>query len=556
MRLLLLLVACAASLSAQDPPVRDLRPPAAPPGTAEVRGRVFGADTGAPVPGAVVTLTRAPSLSVTGGFAGMANYHSTEAGDDGRYVFTGVQAGEYYLSAGDAQNRAGYLRSGYGASELRAPGTRVIVAEGQRLDGLDIRLASAAVIAGQVLDETGQPLARIMVFPLRWTGSRAVRIGTAERTDDRGRYRLFGLSPGDYLVAAEAPAGAANTERRTGLLTTYSPAALEVGQARLVRAVGGDVVEADIRMVRARLLRLSGILLDMQGRPVAGSPVTLSRAGSLDGRPPTASTDQQGRFAFRNLAPGPYRLVGRAYFSGRVSPEGGREVAVMDLHLDDDVEDMVVMSQPGGSVRIDVYFESPPPDVMRVSISAVPGERGENLLGGRAPETVTGPGTVVLSDLFGPVLIRTTGMSPRWIVKEIRHRGRDITDVPTVFARQDAVQLVLSDRAATLEGVVTDARGSSAGAGDVVIIFGNDPATWIPQSSNVRMMPVLGGKFTAAGLRPGTYYVAALPFRDAANLSEPSIGAFQALAIHATQVVLGEGETRRIDIQFVEGGVR
>jgi hypothetical protein len=552
---LLLLLACAASLAAQDPPVRDARPLAASPGTAEVRGRVFGADTGAPVPGAVVTLTRTPSLSVTGGFAGMVNSHSTEAGADGRYVFTGVQAGEYYLSAGDASHRAGYLRSGYDASESRAL-TPVIVADGQRLDGLDIRLASAAVITGQVLDETGQPLARIMVFPLRWTGSRAVRIGTAERTDDRGQYRLFGLSPGDYLVAAEAPAGAAKTERRAGLLTTYSPAAIEVGQARLVQAIGGDVVEADIRMMRARLLRVSGILLDMQGRPVAGSPITLTRAGSLDGRPTSASTDQQGRFAFRSLAPGQYRLVGRAYFSGRVSPEGGRELAVMDLHLDDDVEDMVVMSQPGGSVRIDVHFESPPPDVMRVNISAVPGERGENLLGGRAPETVTGPGTVVLSDLFGPVLIRTTGMSPRWIVKEIRHHGRDITDVPTVFARQDAVQLVLSDQAATLEGVVTDARGSSEGAGDVVIIFGNDPATWIPQSSKVRMMPVLGGKFTAAGLRPGTYYVAALPFRDAANLSEPSAGALQALSARAMQVVLGAGETRRIDIQFVDGGVR
>jgi hypothetical protein len=557
MRVLLLLLACAASLTAHGQPPRDLRPSPPSAGTAEIRGRVLAADTGAPVPGAVVNLIRAPTSSpaVTTGI--MSGGSSQEAGPDGRYVFTGVSAGEYFIGAGDAESRASYLRTLFGATGLQAPGTSVTVADGQRVDGIDIRLAPAAVIAGQVVDDAGLPVARTAVSALRWTGSRPVRAGPRTTTDDRGFYRLFGLSPGDYMVAAEARPAPPNRERRTALMTTFSPGATGVAAARVVRALGGEVVEADIRMVRSHRIRLGGLLLDVRGQPVANGNVTLALADSLDTRGTSAVTDAHGRFSFRDLAPGPYRLVGRAYFSGQPPPGAGRELALMDLHLLDDVEDLVVMSQPGASVRLDVQFESQPPEGMRVNFSAVSAERGESLLDGRAPATVTGPGSVVLPDLFGPVLFRASGMSPQWIVKEVRHRGRDITDAPTVFGRQDVVEVVLSDRAATVEGTAADSAGRSAGAGDMVLVFGMDPAVWVPQSSKIRAANVVsGGRFSVHGLRPGTYFVAALPFADAVNLSEPSPAALQALAAHATQVVVGDGERRRLELTMVEGANR
>ena len=77
------------------------------------------------------------------------------------------------------------------------------------------RMTPAAVIIGRVNDEDGEPMALIQVVALRrptdeeiddreGLPSRAQELRPAgmAQTDDRGQYRIFGLTPGEYYIKA------------------------------------------------------------------------------------------------------------------------------------------------------------------------------------------------------------------------------------------------------------------------------------------------------------------------------------------------------------------
>lgn len=542
MRGVMVLLFAALSLGLLQQPPRDTRPAGA--GTAEIRGRVYAADTGFPLAGATVSLSAITVAQFVAREGILPGPTAVETAADGSYAFTNLRAADYRLSARDAATRDRYLRQSYG-SDGPDGGVPVTLADGQRVRGIDFHLPPAGVIAGRVTDDAGEPLARIMVSAFRWTGSRPARIGTPATTDDRGQYRIFGLSPGNYLVAAEFRTSVANASH--GLRVTYSPASPEPAQARLLRVTGGQVTEADVRMTRARMIRVSGLLLNARGEPVSRGSVTLVPQHGIDTRGVSATANEQGQFTFSSLLPGEYRLVARAYFSAGVPSGGSSELVAMDLNAADDIEHFVVITRPGASVRAEVRFETPPPDGARASISVVSAEPGEGLLSGRPPVTVTSPDDVVFNDLFGRVVFRLSGMAPQWIAK-VRHGGRDVTDIPILFSPRDSVEIVLTDRSATLNGLV---RG--AGFGDRVLIFSDNSETWTPHSSRVRTAFIQeDGRFTLRGIAAGSYHVVALRSRDAAEVTEQAPSVLQALSEVSTRVALAEGETREVELRFTE----
>lgn len=111
------------------------------------------------------------------------------------------------------------------------------------------------------------------------------------RTDSGGRFSLTGMGPGEFRLLVEAP------ER---------PVAIDGPFAVVTSKPTHRVIEL------AELGRLEGILQHGDGDPTAGARVTLQRLGlprSWEQQHRHATTtDAQGRFAFPNLAPGPYSL--------------------------------------------------------------------------------------------------------------------------------------------------------------------------------------------------------------------------------------------------------
>ena len=98
-----------------------------------------------------------------------------------------------------------YLAAGHAAPRANDAGKRITIAAGADIRKADIALPHAVAIEGRVTDESGEPLARISMFAAR------VMLGTSSPqrvshppalTDDLGRYRIYGLEPGAYIVGA------------------------------------------------------------------------------------------------------------------------------------------------------------------------------------------------------------------------------------------------------------------------------------------------------------------------------------------------------------------
>ncbi len=162
-----------------------------PSGTAVISGRVVTDDaTPQPVRRAIVTI---------GGDAPAGRSAITD--DDGRFTFASLPAGQFTISA----RKAAYLPGAYGAVRPGRPGTPLTLAAGHQAE-VTVKVTRGAVVTGTVRDELGQPLASIPVAVVRVPGSGAIEtlFNNAEHatSDDRGVYRVFGLAPGEYVVAA------------------------------------------------------------------------------------------------------------------------------------------------------------------------------------------------------------------------------------------------------------------------------------------------------------------------------------------------------------------
>src|SRR5688572_27839766 len=183
---------------------RDSRPTEAiPVGTATVSGSVTVADSGQPARKVRVSL----SSPDTRGRTSMTD-------DGGKFAFIALPAGRYTLSA----SKPGHVAVTYGQRRPGPgrPGTAIQLADGQKLQ-VHLQLPRGGVITGAVLDENGEAIPGTPVRALRYamqSGTRVLQQGGTGSTDDRGVYRIYGLQPGRYIVAATPRNNAAVDEAR------------------------------------------------------------------------------------------------------------------------------------------------------------------------------------------------------------------------------------------------------------------------------------------------------------------------------------------------------
>jgi Carboxypeptidase regulatory-like domain len=533
---------------------RDV-PKSEAPGTASIRGRVIAGDTGQPLRRAFVTLTGS-------GVAGERPGMRTIATDtEGRFAFTRLPAGSYRLRAAPGPYRGQYLPIAFGGKRASDSGQAIELAEGQRFAGADVSLPRGAAITGRVVDDLGEPVTRANVYPSRpMPGSgRVQRTGSGATTDDLGRFRLYGLAPGEYIITAEARGwgGPPVEEPSEGFAVTHFPSALDEAEAVRVRVGAADVGDLDIVLVRTRTFRVTGTIVDSRGAPVQPHGAQLIRANGA-GSSGSMSNDQSGRFTIRDVVPGEYRFVVRPVSMGPNGPQvpaGSREYANVPLTVVSDVEDLVVVTRPGVSITGRITFpDGPPPKPLSgLRVFAPPSERSPF---GSNDTAVVGPDLAFkLDDLVDKRLIRLGGLPPTYAVQAVMLGQADITDTPVEFKQEDNkhLEIVVFSRASTLEGTVVNEKGAPAESATIFMIP-EEKASWNRGSPRLRIGGTRkAGQFSISGVLPGRYHVIALPADSVTFSFDAGPEFFEPLTREATVLVINADEKRTVDLRLVRG---
>jgi hypothetical protein len=341
-------------------------PATPPPAPADglVAGRVIDGTTGRPVAGVTVTLApRATPNTPPPPRDSTPPPPRVLVDSAGRFVFTGLKPGSYDVTAA----RRGFVSGELG--KLRPDGLRMALVLGpsERRTDLTLRVWRHASIAGAVLDDNNEPVVGIEVHALRreWVAGdvRLVRSSGAT-TDDRGRYRIGSLLPGDYLIvvpstqntfttaaligSAANPANSLDARRaqppgsrdnqRVGDFViqesirslvqpapgvdgrvivypaTYYPGTPDVLNGALVGLATGEPKSIPpIRMRPVPAVRVSGVLTGPDGPAASVSLVLVPQiadafASEYGFEAASTMTDAAGAFTFLGVTPGTFRL--------------------------------------------------------------------------------------------------------------------------------------------------------------------------------------------------------------------------------------------------------
>ena len=281
---------------------------------ASLRGTVIENQTGRPLARAQVV------LEPVAGTAGKPA--SVRTNQYGGFEFAGIAGGSYLVAA----SRLGFVPVQYGQKHWDAPGVPVDV-EASGSPNLIIRLPRFGAVAGTVLDENEVGLPEHEVVAYRST--RPPQLAARARSDDRGRYRLYGLEPGKYFVRTVA-----RQYEEAGYLPTFHRDAQRFSEAQTVDVeLDRDTPDIDLHPAPGRLVTVGG-----QITPPAQITVTLVSDTGTE----TTLSDTSGSFQFHPTAPGQYEVYAQAAGDSR----SGIQAAYQSFSAYGDRTDLRLLMRP------------------------------------------------------------------------------------------------------------------------------------------------------------------------------------------------------------------
>ena len=533
-----------------------------------IRGIVLSAADNRPLRMAHVVLIGAATGTV----------RMTASDADGRFVFAQLPADRYTIGA----SKPPYLGAVAGARRPARPGSPVALADGETISDVAIRLFRGASISGAIADERGQPAVSAAVELQQWrleNGERVlVQAGGPVRTDDQGRYRIHGLTPGEYIVVISQvgrlvpPLAFSDadvdetlkTGRRPDLpdqsmryAPVFYPGTVRVADAQPVILTPGEERQGiDFRMQLVRTSRIQGTVLAPDGQPVAQPMVRLLSASS-NSRPLGAfammsSAAPAGRFTISGVVPGTHLVVatGRGPLADHVASE------VIEV-AGEDRSDIELTLRPPVTLTARLVFDgtgAPPLAGHRLPLRSL--SPGSSAVGpivtptkddGVFTITRVTPGSYVIG---GPMFFGATTASVTWALTSVVVDGKDVTDLPfdiAVDAPPPDIVVTYGDQWQEISGRLQQRSGAPA-PGYVVIAFPAEPAYWMSGSRRiVTARSGTTGQFTLGGpgpstLPPGDYLLAVVPDLDR---DEPFERAFlSTLVSSAVPVTLQPGERK------------
>ena len=495
---------------------------------ATVQGRVVAAEDGKPLKSARVSLLPLDES--------LPHSYAQSSDADGNFAFQAVTPGRYRFVV----RRPGYVAQSYRATSGNP--ANLSLASGQHLDKVLFRMVRAAAIVGKVVDDSDEPVSGVQVEALlkakvQGTGMRGgaqlVPIGMAA-SNDLGMYRIYGLAPGKYYVAAidsglpnfsdmnlmsgGVAMGLDTAQDEIGLNKfppTFYPGTTQPSQAQIVEVKADDEIRIDFLLQPIKMHSVSGRVTTTSGVPLSDAMVRLRPKeifGLFSGMEAMAKADSQGQFSVQNVAPGSY-VLSAGTFGERHRLEGTVPVEMIDA----DLSNIHVIASAGITLRGRLVTDNgrpiPTSKDISVSISSVEDEFDEG--GGYAE--VKPDGTFVSSEVRpGIYAAQVSGLPEGWILSSVRFSNQEVLDSGfKVAAGSEAskLELIVSRSAAQISGTVFSKHTPLGGAKIFYVREEAGPSYAVTSGSSAIELPSVeadqNGQFSIKNLRPGKYYLLA-----------------------------------------------
>jgi protocatechuate 3,4-dioxygenase beta subunit len=342
-------------------------------------------------------------------------------------------------------------------------GRLVDLATDETVEGIDFKLTRGGVITGRVTDADGRPVIeeRISLTQVDEKGAPAPGANpvwvnyTMYTTDDRGVYRLYGLSPGRYKVSAGQESGEMPGTRASGYhKKSFYPDTPDVTKAGIVEVTAdSEAKNIDIKLgPRAATYAVTGRVIDSDNnQPLPGIQFSLgtvqqsqsqSFVGSSFG--PGTPTNSQGEFRVEGITPGRYAFIidPGSQPTNASGPEVYAEPVPFEIQ-DSDVTNLEIKVSRGLSISGVVIAEGvTDPNVLtrlsrlKIGCSFVPGPTEIRTYGGGAVSPVNPDGSFSLEGIrAGKVSLNVVGTAAQGFTMTRIERngvvmGREI-DLPT-----------------------------------------------------------------------------------------------------------------------------
>jgi hypothetical protein len=500
-------------------------------GTASIVGHVMTPGSNTPVRAADVVAINQMSARVT-----------TTTDENGAYRLEGLAAGNWRITA----SKGGYVTWQFGQRRPFQTAPPISLAQGQTLTA-DIPLTRGGAISGRVYDASGDSLGGLHVRVYRAgmeQGMRRLRpVGLVDLTDDTGSFRVYGLPPGDYYVAASLRVAPIDSVVETTYAPTYFPGTSDLSQAQRIKLELGAEATATFQLMSMRTTRISGMVVNSSGAP-ANAFLNLVPQGSEFAVPTGAGgvTRADGTFTMHDVAPGRYVL--KASLRG----DGADEAASIPLTVDgNEVSGVSLMTGPPASLRGTIVADAGITQALTVKPTVV-------AFSARESSTVLDRGDGLrfeIDSLSEPFRLSLDGLPDGWGVKQIFVGDVDVVDevIELSPGQQGVARIVVTDRLTEVSGTVTPADRTTPGS---VVVFPENSARWIPRSRYVRRVEAdPKGSFRIRGLPPGEQYLAfATDYLENDEHLDPEF--LTGIRNVAVPFTLDEAEKRTLDLKVVE----
>lgn len=475
----------------------------------------------------------------------------------GRFQFKGIDPGRYHLSV----SRAGFVVQEYGQKKAGDPGALLALRSGQEVKDLLFRLIPSAVIAGKILDEDGEPLPEIVVSALRQgylEGKPSLSTETTVQTDDRGEYRLFGLSPGRYFVSAVFPQwsrfsrGAEVEDAQPnpqGYAKMYYPGSPDAAKATAISIKEGEEISSvEIFMRQVVVYRIRGRIYN-QITHKAGTqtnvfllPKTKSREWT-GGEQQSFVQKQDGSFEIADVLPGSYVLTALWF------DEGKSHATRVPIDVSNaDVEGIAITIAPGTDISGRIIWDGTPSlEQDELSVAA---ESPDINFGFSGSSRVTSANTFVLKGLGdGNYMARVWGQGKDCYIKDAQYAGVSaLADgFPVKGGAAGTLEITISSRGARVQGTVADSDGLRAVGVRVVLV--PEPSHRTQYTLFKEQTTDQYGHFELRGIAPGDYKLFSWEEAESGAWEDPEF--LKPFEEKGEKITLQEGDQKTLNLTTI-----